>query len=498
MPTGKAALREIVAGLERAYPNATYALDWKTPWELLVGSILAAQSSDERVNKLTPGLFAKYKDVRAFARADAGTLAVEIRPCGLGPQKAKGIIECANAIVDRFAGEVPKTMAEMLTLPRVQRKTANVVLNTAHKAGEGIIVDRHVARVAPRLGLSREEDPEKIERDLMALVPEKDWHWFGAAAILLGRDICRPSEPRCHECPLEKVCAKQLGDVTPAADTSPRDRPAASAPVASKPVASAPAASKPVASAPVASAPAASAPVASKPVAKAPSGKGSGGKLSLPASWHERIGSELEKPYFRDLAGFLQGERKKHQVFPPEGEVFTAFELCPFDKVRVVLIGQDPYHDDDQAHGLCFSVKKGVKPPPSLVNMYKELKNDLGVPMATHGNLEAWARQGILMLNAVLTVRAHEPNSHKDKGWEKLTDAVIRALNERRDPAVFVLWGGYAQKKGSIVDGARHVVIKNAHPSPLSAKLFMGSKPFSAINKALAKLGKEPIDWSLP
>jgi uracil-DNA glycosylase len=478
MPTGKAAIRDIVSRLEKAYPDATYALDWKTPWELLVGSILAAQSSDERVNKVTPGLFAKYRDVRAFAKANADTLAVEIRPCGLGPQKSKGLIECAKVIVERFGGEVPRTMEEMLTLPRVQRKTANVVLNTAHQAAEGIIVDRHVARVAPRMGLSKEEDPERIERDLMDIVPKDSWHWFGAAAILLGRDFCRPSAPRCGECPAAPVCEKLLGDVTPAAADSP-ERQEREAQEERKKDSEA-------------------REMRSARTALAPVKKGAGGKMTLPVSWRDRLGAELEKPYFRELASFVQDERKRHEVFPPEGEVFTAFELCPFDKVKVVLIGQDPYHDVGQAHGLCFSVKRGVKPPPSLVNMYKELYTDLGVPIPSHGNLEAWARQGILMLNAVLTVRAHEPNSHKDRGWEKFTDAVIRAVNDRRDPAVFVLWGGYAQKKGQIVDTSRHIVIKNAHPSPLSAKQFMGSKPFSAINNALRKLGKEPIDWRNP
>lgn len=218
----------------------------------------------------------------------------------------------------------------------------------------------------------------------------------------------------------------------------------------------------------------------------------------LPVSWRSKIGAELDAPYFNELLAFVANERAAHEVFPPEDEVFTAFELTPLDEVKVVLIGQDPYHDVGQAHGLCFSVKKDIKPPPSLMNMFKELKSDLGIPIPEHGYLEAWARQGVLMLNAVLTVRAHAPNSHKGKGWEQFTDAVIRAVNDRSDPVVFALWGGHAQKKGKLVDAARHVVLKAAHPSPLSAKQFMGSKPFSAINAALERDGKASIDWRLP
>jgi uracil-DNA glycosylase len=217
----------------------------------------------------------------------------------------------------------------------------------------------------------------------------------------------------------------------------------------------------------------------------------------LPASWRAKLGAELAEPYFRDLSAFLATERAEHEVFPPEDEVFTALELTPFHKVRVVLLGQDPYHDAGQAHGLCFSVKQGVKPPPSLVNMFKELESDLGLPPPAHGCLEAWARQGVLLLNAVLTVRAHEPNSHKNKGWERFTDAVVRAVSARPDPVVFALWGGYAQKKGKIVDDARHTVLTAAHPSPLSARRFLGSRPFSAINAVLAQQGKAPIDWQL-
>ena len=218
----------------------------------------------------------------------------------------------------------------------------------------------------------------------------------------------------------------------------------------------------------------------------------------LPASWQGALAEETAKPYFAKLTEFVAAQRAEHQVFPPAGEVFSALESTPYDKVEVLLLGQDPYHDDNQAHGMCFSVKRGVKVPPSLRNVYKELDADLGIPAPAHGNLEAWADQGVLLLNAVLTVRAHEANSHKGKGWEQFTDAVIRAVNDREKPAVFVLWGNYAKKKLPLIDTSRHIVVQGAHPSPLSAKLFLGSKPFSQIDKALADLGLPAIDWRLP
>jgi uracil-DNA glycosylase len=218
----------------------------------------------------------------------------------------------------------------------------------------------------------------------------------------------------------------------------------------------------------------------------------------LPASWNAVIGEEFDKPYFKNLETFVAGERAAHQVFPPEEDVFSAFHLTPYESVSVFLLGQDPYHDDGQAHGLCFSVRPGIKPPPSLANMYKELQSDLGIVPPKHGFLESWAKQGMLMLNAVLTVRAHTPNSHKDRGWETFTDAVIRAVSAKPDPVVFVLWGAYAQKKEKLVDATRHTVIKTAHPSPLSARNgFFGSKPYSTINEALKKNGKPEINWSL-
>ena len=221
-------------------------------------------------------------------------------------------------------------------------------------------------------------------------------------------------------------------------------------------------------------------------------------EFALPESWRGVLEGETAKPYFGQLADFVAGERAAGQVFPPPGEVFSALEATPYGQVKVLLLGQDPYHDDNQAHGMCFSVKRGVRVPPSLRNVYKELLADLGVPAPEHGNLQAWADQGVLLLNAVLTVRAHEANSHKGKGWETFTDAVIRAVDDQPEPVVFVLWGGYAKKKLPLIDTSRHVVVQGAHPSPLSARLFLGSRPFSQVDKALADLGRSPVDWRLP
>lgn len=218
---------------------------------------------------------------------------------------------------------------------------------------------------------------------------------------------------------------------------------------------------------------------------------------TLPGGWDAVLGAELESEWFRRLWGFVQAERAAAQVFPSDEDLFAAFAHTPWGAVRVVLLGQDPYHDDGQAHGLCFSVKKGTAPPPSLRNMFKELESDLGIPPPPHGCLEAWADRGVLLLNAVLTVRAHEANSHKDRGWERFTDLVIDKLNESPKPVVFALWGAYARKKGKRVDTNRHVVVEAAHPSPLSATKFLGSRPFSAIDAALTKAGHEPMNWRL-
>jgi len=201
-----------------------------------------------------------------------------------------------------------------------------------------------------------------------------------------------------------------------------------------------------------------------------------------------------------ELKRFLAAEREAGQrVFPKGAEWFRALDLTPLDKVRVVILGQDPYHGLEQAHGLCFSVKPGVRPPPSLVNIYKELQSDLGIAPAPHGFLEHWARQGVLLLNSVLTVRQGAAASHQGRGWEQFTDAIIRLVNARRDPVVFMLWGSYAQKKAAFVDGSRHLVLKAPHPSPLSAHNgFFGCRHFSRANEFLESHGQQPIDWALP
>jgi uracil-DNA glycosylase len=219
----------------------------------------------------------------------------------------------------------------------------------------------------------------------------------------------------------------------------------------------------------------------------------------LPSDWHPLLAQELDKPYFRNLRKFLKDEQQSHIIYPPEKDIFRALELTPYKEVNVLLLGQDPYPGANQAHGLCFSVRPGIKPPASLRNIFKELQTDVGFRIPNHGYLASWAEQGILMINAVLTVRAGEPNSHKGMGWENFTDTIISRVSERESPVVFVLWGAYAQKKIKLIDSDRHTIIKSAHPSPLSARNgFFGSRPFSAINKALRVAGKPEIDWQLP
>lgn len=222
-------------------------------------------------------------------------------------------------------------------------------------------------------------------------------------------------------------------------------------------------------------------------------------KVDLPPSWKNVLAPELGKPYFAALSAFVDAERKAHVVFPPEEDVWNAFRATPFDAVRVVFLGQDPYIGDNQAHGFCFSVRLGEKPPPSLVNLFREAVEDVpGFQMPDNGNLEPWAKQGVLLLNAILTVRKGEAGSHRGKGWETFTDTVIEKLSARKDPIVFALLGNYAQKKEKLIATSRHRIVKAAHPSPLSAKAFFGSRPFSKINAALESLGKPPIDWRLP
>jgi uracil-DNA glycosylase len=219
-------------------------------------------------------------------------------------------------------------------------------------------------------------------------------------------------------------------------------------------------------------------------------------QVRIDESWREVLQTEFDKPYFELLTDFVRHAYRTTQCFPPAGQIFRAFDLCPFDKVRVVIIGQDPYHDVNQAHGLCFSVQDGVPAPPSLVNIYKELNRDLGKPIPNSGNLTHWAEQGVLLLNATLTVEAHKAGSHQGKGWEELTDAAIMALNEKRERIVFMLWGSYAQRKGQYIDRKKHLVLTAVHPSPLSAyRGFIGCGHFSEANNYLLQHGQSPINW---
>ncbi|MFN7330000.1 MAG: uracil-DNA glycosylase, partial [Bacteroidota bacterium] len=214
-------------------------------------------------------------------------------------------------------------------------------------------------------------------------------------------------------------------------------------------------------------------------------------------SWGDLLKDERSKPYFRELLAFVEQRRASGAVvYPKNSEVFNALTLTPFSSVKVVILGQDPYHGEGQANGLCFSVNDGVKPPPSLVNIFKEIRNDLGKPIPNSGNLVRWADQGVLLLNATLTVRASSPGSHQNKGWEQFTDAAIKALSDQRENLVFVLWGAYAQKKGEVIDRNKHFVIMSPHPSPFSAdRGFFGSKPFSKTNEYLRSKGLKEIDW---
>ncbi|WP_106768253.1 uracil-DNA glycosylase [Paenibacillus faecalis] len=214
--------------------------------------------------------------------------------------------------------------------------------------------------------------------------------------------------------------------------------------------------------------------------------------------WDLHLQEEIEKPYFGQLRITMAREYRDYTVYPPKEDIFRALKQTSYKDTKVVILGQDPYHGYGQAEGLSFSVKPGVKIPPSLLNIYKELREDLGVPFPPHGSLMHWANQGVLLLNAVLTVREGQPNSHKSLGWEQFTDAVISKLNERETPMVFMLWGSYAQKKGAIIDRTRHKVLQSSHPSPLAAhRGFFGSRPFSAANAFLMEQGIEPVDWNI-
>ena len=219
--------------------------------------------------------------------------------------------------------------------------------------------------------------------------------------------------------------------------------------------------------------------------------------VTIHKSWKKELSEELDKPYFSALIGFVKSEYQNHTCYPKGSNIFSAFGLSPFDKTKVVIIGQDPYHGPDQANGLCFSVKDGIRHPPSLINIFKEIDSDLGKPYPKSGNLERWADQGVLLLNATLTVRSHQAGSHQKKGWETFTDAVIKKLSQEREGLVFLLWGGFAKKKSALIDMAKHHILTSGHPSPLSANrgYWFGNQHFSQTNKILNENGQQVIDW---
>lgn len=219
-------------------------------------------------------------------------------------------------------------------------------------------------------------------------------------------------------------------------------------------------------------------------------------EVKIEESWKEKLKKEFKSIYFKQLVEFIKSEYQNHKIYPPAKDIFNAFNFCPFDKTRVIIIGQDPYHGAGQAHGLCFSVSEGVKSPPSLMNIFKEIKEDLKISIPNSGNLEHWAYQGVLMLNATLTVRAKQPGSHQNKGWEQFTDAVIQCLSDEKENLVFLLWGSYAQKKGVIINRNKHLVLESPHPSPFSAhRGFLGNKHFSKTNDFLISKNLAGINW---
>lgn len=219
-------------------------------------------------------------------------------------------------------------------------------------------------------------------------------------------------------------------------------------------------------------------------------------EVKIEESWKQHLATEFEKPYFKELTAFVKTEYTSGVVYPPPKNIFKAFELCPFEKVKVAILGQDPYHGKGQANGLSFAVEEGVRPPPSLQNIFKEIEHDLGKPLERRsGDLSRWAKQGVLLLNATLTVKGGLAGSHQNKGWEKFTDAAIEALSQEREHLVFILWGNYAKQKGAFIDRSKHLVIESAHPSPFSAAKFFGSKPFSKANRYLEAHNEAPIDW---
>jgi uracil-DNA glycosylase len=495
----------IIKRLHTQYPNARYELDWETPLQLLVGTVLAAQCTDERVNQVTPALFKKYPNAKALADADRTALEEDLKPTGFYREKARKVQEIAKALVENHGGEVPKDMDALTELEGVGRKSANVVLTNAFQLPTGIIVDTHVQRVSQRMGLTDQKKPEKIEVDLMGVVPQKEWIFFGPAMVLLGRYTCTWHSPDCEGCVMNDICPK-IGVGDSEAESEAEDGPnveQAPESVEEQPEMATKKA-KPAAKSKTAKSK--SAEPKAKPASKKKTAEVSKGpevsvpplRDSIPADWQAVLQNELESGSFQKLEKFLALERAAGLVYPPEDEVFSALHATPFGAVKVVILGQDPYHGAGEGHGMAFSVKPGVKIPPSLVNIYKELADDLGCTTVKHGYLAAWANQGVLLLNTILTVKADTPKSHEGQGWEPFTDAIIKQLSARTTPMVFVLWGSKAQEKESLIDGKKHRILKAAHPSPLTGKKFFGSKPFSQCNAALAEFGLSPITWQLP
>jgi uracil-DNA glycosylase len=464
----KATAVEMAKRLRTAHPAARYELDWETPEQLLVATMLAAGSKDSVVNAVTKTLFVRWPTLKSLAVASAAEVEQVLAPLGLAAQKTPRLIATAAALAPTG---VPRSLEALTALPGIGRKTANVVLTQGYGLPSGVIVDVHVARLTRRMGLTSSEDADQIERELMELLPVESWVHFGAAGVLHGRYTCTAKGPRCPECVLADLCPscevatktslstrRGEGSVGAAEGGWPEEYQLDGGPV-----------------------------VVAEP--KTPD--------AMPSDWAELLWAELASPWYAELQQRVAKDRAAGNVYPPADQVFTAFRLTSLDRLSVVLLGQDPYHGVGQAHGLAFSVQPGVRPPPSLVNIYKELKTDLGCEVPATGCLESWARQGILLLNTALTVREGEAGSHAAYGWEKLTDAVIRQVSSRSQHTVFVLWGAHARKKAPLIDTTRHTVVEGAHPSPLSQKLWFGSRPFSQINGALQAHGQRPIDWSL-
>lgn len=483
-------ISQLLQCLRRLYPSATYELNWQTPEQMLVAAILAAQSTDQKINQVTATLFQDYPDPQAFADADPAILEQQLKPTGFYRRKTQTVQTVCRALVDRFQGQVPRTMEELTSIPGIARKTANVVLNCCFDLPTGIIVDTHVIRLSQRLGLSTHKQPERIEQDLIKQIPQSDWTWFGPALILHGRQICQAKSPKCKACILLEICPRHGLD-TPKPDPEERQTELSLELSTSLPSSTSSAPTQKTWKEPI-----------DQPIDQPIDKSGDDLQIQIPPgleAWGPLLSQEIAKPYFQDLLAFVAQSRETDTIFPPEDEMFTAFALTPPDQVRVLILGQDPYHDQGQAHGLSFSVKRGNKLPPSLKNMLTELRSDLAIPLATHGDLSTWAQQGVMLLNTVLTVQAHQPNSHRNKGWETFTDTVIRIIAQNQPHVVFVLWGAAARKKAKLIDPNRHTILESVHPSPLSARSgFFGSQPYSKVNAALQQTGQTPIDWRLP